>query len=74
MKTEIIVAIFRWVVDNYVLTNIKVTWIHADTLAVTIQHHYIIPPSLKFNMNGIKISFGENIWLICSYSLFKTLS
>ena len=32
-----------------------------DTLAATIQHHYIIPPSHKFNGNDIKIAFGDKV-------------
>ena len=39
----------------------KGTWIHDDTLAATIQHHYIIPPSHKFNGNDIKIAFGDKV-------------
>ena len=61
MKSELIVAILRWVVVNDVLPNMKGTWIHADTLAATIRHHYIILPSHKFNGNDIKIAFGDKV-------------
>ena len=61
MKSELIVAILRWVVDNDVLPNMKGTWIHADTLAAAIQHHYTIPPSCKFNGNDTKIEFGGEV-------------
>ena len=59
MKYELIVAIFQWVVDNDVLPNMKGTWIHDDTLVAAIQHHCIIPPSLKFNGDYIEIEFGK---------------
>ena len=39
----------------------KETWIHYDTLSFTIYHHYIIPPSQKFNGNYIKIVFGDKV-------------
>ena len=59
MKSELVIAILRWVVDNNVMSNMKGICIHAYTLAANIQHHYIIPFSHKFNRNGIKIAFGD---------------
>ena len=60
MKSELVVAILRWVVDINVMPNTKGAWIHADTIANTIHNHYIIPPSQKFNGKDIRIAFGDN--------------